>query len=484
VNEHILIVDDDEGVRQVLSRALQEAHYSVTCAESGEQAVALAREGPVDLVILDMVLPRVDGLEVLKQIATARPEVAVVMITGHASVETAIKAMKMGASDYIVKPFRMEEVELVVSRSLERSRLRRENASLRRQLQSAYDVHNLVGQSPELRRIAALVDQVASTRSTVLITGASGTGKELVAKALHFNGNRRDQPFIVVNCGGIPENLLEDELFGHVKGAFADALTDRPGHLVLADGGTLFLDEIGAMSPALQIKLLRVMQEREVQPLGGTQKVTVDVRVVASTNEDLQRLVNDGRFREDLFYRLNVIHVQLPTLRERRQDIPILIRHFLDRYSRDMNLPVKQFAPDALKALCDYSWPGNVRQLENVVERAVALSFNKEILGREDVPREILEEGVVEMPLMQVGGDGFSLDEVLATYEQRMLYQALDHAGWVKTRAAEMLKIKRTTLIEKMKRLGIPLKGSGETRLSNDESVRKEVSAETRVGGR
>jgi DNA-binding NtrC family response regulator len=462
--EKILIIDDDESVRQVLGEALQEAGYRVAAADSGEKAVAAVRESPCDLVILDMVLPRVDGMEVLKEITAHRAETPVIMITGYASVETAIKAMKMGAVDYIVKPFRMEEVELVVAKALERSRLRRENAALRRQLETTYGVHNIVGQSPEMRRIFSLIEQVASSRSTVLITGASGTGKELVARALHSNGDRRGQPFVSVNCGGIPDTLLEDELFGHVKGAFTDAVADRPGRFESADGGTLFLDEIGNMSPSLQVKLLRVLQEREFLPLGGTRKISVDVRIIAATNVDLKRMMEEGRFREDLYYRLNVIHIQLPTLRERREDVPLLIQHFLNKYCGEMNVPAKRLAPEALRALMDFSWPGNVRQLENVIERAVALSFGKQELGREDLPREILEEGTVELPPVQVGSDGFSLDDVLARYEQRMLYQALEHAGWVKTRAAELLKIKRTTLIEKMKRLGIPLKaGAGET---------------------
>jgi two-component system response regulator AtoC len=471
VNEKILVVDDDEGVRQVLGQSLQEAGRSVSSVDCGERAIALLREGEHDLVILDMVLPKVDGLEVLKEIVALRPELPVIMITGYASVETAIKAMKMGAVDYIVKPFRMEEVELVVGRALERSHLRRENVYLKRQLESTYGVHNIVGQSPEMRRIFSLIEQVASTRSTVLITGASGTGKELIAKALHFNGERRDRPFVSVNCGGIPDTLLEDELFGHVKGAFTDAVADRPGRFMAADGGTLFLDEIGNMSMSLQIKLLRVLQEREFLPLGGTKKTTVDVRIIAATNNDLKRLMDEGKFREDLYYRLNVIHIDLPTLRERREDVPLLIHHFLNKYCREMNVTLKRFRPDALKVLIEFPWPGNVRQLENVIERAVALSFGKEELGREDLPREVLEEGVVEMPVLQVGGDGFSLDEVLANYEQRMLYQALEHAGWVKTRAAELLKIKRTTLIEKMKRLGIPLKAGAEAGDVGGQSV-------------
>ena len=458
MSDKILVVDDDEGVRQILVETLKTSGHTLTEADSGERAIAAVRDAPVDLVILDMVMPRVDGLEVLREITTLRPETAVVMITGYASVETAIKAMKMGALDYIVKPFRMEEVELIVARSLERSRLRRENASLRRQLQTTYSVHNVAGQSPEMRRIQGLVEQVASSRSTALVTGASGTGKELVARAIHYSGERKGQPFVPVSCAGIPEALLDDELFGHVRGAFPEATTDRIGRIVSADGGTLFLDEVTGLSLPLQAKLMRVLQEREAQPLGAEAGVPVDIRVIAATSADIKTLITEGRFREDLFYRLSVIHVQLPLLRDRREDIPLLVQHCLQKHCRDMNVPPKRFSPEALRLLCEYSWPGNVRQLENIIERAVALSFGKEELGKDDVPREVVEEGALELPLMHVGGDGFSLDEVLANYEQRMLYQALEHSGWVKTRAAEMLKIKRTTLIEKMKRLGIPLK--------------------------
>ncbi len=471
MRENILVVDDDEGVRKALCQSLEQNGYLVSGVDSGEKALARLREAPLDLVILDLILPRVDGLEVLKEIAALRPEVAVVMITGYASVETAIKAMKMGAIDYVVKPFRMEEVDLVVSRSLERSHLRRENATLRRQLQGTFGVHNLIGQSAEMRRVRALVEQIASSRSTVLISGASGTGKELVAKALHFNSERRNQAFVALSCSGIPDALLEDELFGHVKGATTEAISDRPGRLAAADGGTLFLDEIGGLGPNLQMRLLQVLQERGFTPLGGRENTPVDVRIVAATTWDLSKAVAEGKFREDLYYRLNVIHIQMPPLRGRREDLPALIQHYLARYCREMNLPAKHFAADAIKTLCGYSWPGNIRQLENVVERAVALSFGKQELRREDIPREILEEGAVEMPPVHVGGDGFSLDEVLASYEQRMLYQALENAGWVKTRAALLLKIKRTTLIEKMKRLGIPLKGNMAAGLSRNEST-------------
>jgi two-component system, NtrC family, response regulator AtoC len=460
VSDTILIVDDDEGVREILTETLKSAGHSVSGAESGERAVAAVREAPVDLVILDMVLPQVDGLEVLREITTLRPETAVIMITGYASVETAIRAMKMGAVDYIVKPFRMEEVELIVSRALERSRLRRENAALRRQIQMTWGLQNLVGQSPEIRRIQQLVEQVASARSAALITGAAGSGKELVARAIHFGGERRGQPFVPVSCAGIPDALLEDEIFGHVRGAFPEALSDRQGRIAAADGGTLFLDEVSGLSSNLQARLLRVLQEREVHPIGADAGTPVDVRVIAASTADLKALVAEGRFREDLFYRLSVIHVSIPALKDRREDIPLLAQHVLARCCREMNVPLKRFSSEALRILGEATWPGNVRQLENVVERCVALSFGRDELGREDLPRDILDETRLELPVLRVGGDGFSLDEVLANYEQRMLYQALEHSGWVKTRAAEMLKIKRTTLIEKMKRLGIPLKGN------------------------
>ena len=409
MSDTILIVDDDEGVRQILVETLKTAGHTVTTADSGERAVAAVREAPVDLVILDMVLPRVDGLEVLREITTLRPETAVIMITGYASVETAIRAMKMGAVDYIVKPFRMEEVELIVSRALERSRLRRENAALRRQLQMTWGLQNLIGQSPEIRRIQRLVEQVASSRIAALITGAAGTGKELVARAIHFGGERRGQPFVPVSCAGIPETLLEDELFGHVRDAFPDATSDRPGRIVAADGRTLFLDEVSGLSASLQARLLRVLQEREVQATGSSARMQVDVRIVAASTADLKTLVTEGRFREDLFYRLSVIHIQMPALRERREDVELLVQHILARCCREMNVPLKHFTADALRLLSEASWPGNVRQLETVVERSVALSFGREDLGREDLPRDLLDEGRIELPLMHVGGDSHHL---------------------------------------------------------------------------
>jgi two-component system, NtrC family, response regulator AtoC len=461
VKEKILVIDDDPGVRQVLIDSLSGMGHTVSAAESGEKALGTIREMGCDLLILDMVLPRMDGMEVLQEVHRHHPELSVIMITGYASVETAIKAMKMGAFDYVVKPFRMEEVELVVGKALERSRLRRENLFLRRQIESHFGISGLAGNSPAMKKILSLIEQVASTRSTVLIQGAVGTGKELVARALHFNSERKDQPFVSVACGGIPEGLLEDDLFGHAKGAFPDAVADRQGRIETAAGGTLFLDDVGSLSPGLQSKIFRILVDREMFPLGAKEKVAVDVRLITATREDLKSLVSEGSFREDLYYRLNVIQIHLPNLSERSEDVPLLVNHFLHKYSREMGIPIPRFTAEAMRALGEFSWPGNVRQLENVVERAVALSRSREELSLEDLPRDIQESVATPLPLVRVGGDGVSLDEVMAEYEEKMLLQALESSGWVKTRAAELLKIKRTTLIEKMKRLGIPLKRNG-----------------------
>jgi len=468
VKEKILIIDDDTGVRQVLSDSLAGLGYEARALESGDRVLGTIHEGGCDLLVLDMVLPRTDGMEVLQEVHRHHPDLPVIMITGYASVETAIKAMKMGAFDYVVKPFRMEEVELVVAKALERSRLKRENLLLKRQIESQYGMGSLAGSSPAVKRVLSMVEQVAATRSTVLISGAVGTGKELVARTIHFNSDRKDQPFVSVACGGIPEGLLEDDLFGHVSGAFQDAKADRQGRIEMATGGTLFLDDVESLSPGLQAKILRVLVDREVFPLGSSDKVMVDVRVIAATRSDLKSLVAEGRFREDLYYRLNVIVIHLPELRERAEDIPALIQHFVHKYSREMGTQPAHFSAESLKAMSEFPWPGNVRQLENVVERAVALSRGRDEITLEDLPREIQEAVATPMPLVRVGGEGVSLDAIMAEYEEKMLLQALDNAGWVKTRAAELLKIKRTTLIEKMKRLGIPLKRNGHGRGPSD----------------
>ncbi|HEV8376352.1 MAG TPA: sigma-54 dependent transcriptional regulator [Candidatus Polarisedimenticolia bacterium] len=476
MKEKILIIDDDAGVRQVLADSLTAMGYAARGLDTGDRVLATIRESGCDLLVLDMVLPRTDGMEVLQEVHRHHQDLPVIMITGYASVETAIKAMKMGAFDYVVKPFRMEEVELVVAKALERSRLKRENILLRRQIESQFGAGSLAGGSPAMKSVLSVIGQVAATRSTVLITGAVGTGKELVARTLHINSDRKDQTFVSVACGGIPEGLLEDDLFGHVRGAFPDAVSDRQGRIEMASGGTLFLDDVDSLSPSLQAKTLRVLTDREVLPLGAKEAVSVDVRVLAATRQDLKSMVTEGKFREDLYYRLNVIGVHLPELRERGEDLSVLIHHFVHKYSREMGAPAPRLTAEAMRAMGEFPWPGNVRQLENVVERAVALSRGKEEITLEDLPREIQEAVATPMPLVRVGGEGVSLDAIMAEYEEKMLLQALDSAGWVKTRAAELLKIKRTTLIEKMKRLGIPLKKNGAGRGPEDLGAREEAS--------
>jgi DNA-binding NtrC family response regulator len=454
----ILVVDDDAGIRTTLTEALGRVGHRVRAAASGIETLSLIEQEPAEIVILDMVLPGIDGLQLLRDLRREHMGLPIIMITGHASVGSAISAMKLGAFDYLVKPFRLEEVELVVDKALEQSRLRHENRLLRQQLRERGSGSVLVGASSAMRRILELVERIAPTRSTVLITGASGTGKELVARAIHAQSDRNDKPFVAINCGALPDALLEDELFGHVRGAFTDAVGDRAGCFVTAHGGTLFLDEIATMSPGLQVKLLRVLQERELTPLGSTRKIHVDVRIIAATNTDIRESVERREFRQDLFYRLNVIRIDLPPLRERTGDIPLLVQHFLDKYRGELGCGTLTFSREALRRLCAYSWPGNVRQLENVVERCVALAPGGQEMGAEVLPEEMDVGEATPHQAVQGADSQVDLERLMREFEQRVICQALEDSGWVKTRAASRLKIKRTTLIEKMKRLGIPLR--------------------------
>ncbi len=455
----ILVVDDDAGIRTTLTEALGRGGHRVRAAASGVETLSLIEQEPAEVVILDMVLPGIDGLQLLQDLHRQNLGLPVIMITGHASVGSAISAMKMGAFDYLVKPFRLEEVELVVGKALEQSRLRHENHLLRQRLVERGPGGVLIGASSAMRRMLELVERIAPTRSTVLVTGASGTGKELVARAIHAQSERSSGPFVAVNCGALPESLLEDELFGHVRGAFTDAVSNRPGCFEQANGGTLFLDEIATMSPGLQVKLLRVLQERELVPLGSTRKVRLDVRIVAATSTDIRDSVARREFREDLYYRLNVINLGLPALRDRGEDIPLLVRHFIDKYRAEFGSGSVKFSREALRRLCTYPWPGNVRELENVVERCVALAPQDGELGIELLPEEIASSPETPPEAVE-GADGqVDLEKLVRKYEQRIICRALEDNGWVKTRAANRLNIKRTTLIEKMKRLGIPLRG-------------------------
>ncbi len=462
----ILVVDDDPQVRDTLEAVITSFGCQVNLRADGEEALTAIKEDAYDVIFLDYRIPKVDGITVLRETVALCPGAAVVLITGEGSEEVARDAFKLGAYDYVVKPFRrVEDLEILIGQAMERQQLRRENQDLRDQNQGLktlidqnYSFKSIVGSTKEMRKIFDLIDRVASTRSTVLIMGESGTGKELIAKALHHHGDRKDRAFVSVNCGALPDNLLEDELFGHVRGAFTDAVSDRMGRFELAHRGTLFLDEIGNMSQNLQVKLLRVLQERELTPVGGTKRMDVDVRIVAATNNDLREMIEDGRFRKDLYYRLNVINIRLPSLMERRGDIPLLINHFLAKYCQEMNMPLKAFTPAAVREMMSFHWPGNVRQLENVVERGVALSGMHTTLDVEDLPEEISHADKIRMPEIRLDDQGINLDNALSEFEGRLVVQALESTDWVKTRAARLLNIKRTTLIEKMKRLGIPLK--------------------------
>ena len=452
----ILVIDDEEVMRDVLHTLLQEAGYRVVLAEGGPQGLALARAQGFDAAIVDVMLPDMGGIEVLEELRKIDAELVVLMITAFASVETAIQAMKRGAFDYVTKPFKHEEVLHILRNGLNQRRLQEENRQLRTALRDQARFTQIVGKSPRMQQVFGLIAQAAPSRSTILVVGESGTGKELVAKAIHANSPRADKPFIVVNSGSLPPDLLESNLFGHVKGAFTGAVYSKKGLFELADKGTLFFDEIGNIPPETQAKLLRVMQEREFMRLGGVDVIRVDVRIVAATNIDLRRAVEEGRFREDLYYRLNVIAIQLPPLRQRKEDIPALVAHFVDKYARENDKPVTAVMPEALQALLDYDWPGNVRELENVIERGVVLTTASTI-GRELIPDHVRSAPSFHVPHVTVPPEGISLRDVIANFEKRLIESTLESTRGVQKEAARLLGLKPTTLNEMIKRHNILL---------------------------
>jgi two-component system response regulator PilR (NtrC family) len=454
--ESILVIDDEEVMRDILGSLLAEAGYQVTLAKDGPEGLALARRSAFDAAIVDVMLPEMGGLEVLEELKKVDPDLVVLMITAFASVETAITAMKKGAFDYVAKPFKHEEVLHILSNGLKQRRLLDENRDLRTALKDQGRFTEIVGKSPRMQQVFQLIAQAAPSRSTILVVGESGTGKELVAKAIHANSPRVDKPFVVVNSGSLPPDLLESNLFGHVKGAFTGAVYAKKGLFELADKGTLFFDEIGNIPLETQAKLLRVMQEREFMRLGGVETIKVDVRVVAATNVDLRRAVEEGRFREDLYYRLNVIAIQLPPLRHRKEDIPALVAHFVDKYSRENGKAVEGVTPEALQALMDYDWPGNVRELENVIERGVVLTSGARI-GRELIPDHVRTSPSFHVPHLAVPPEGISLKDVIASFERRLIESTLESTGGVQKEAARLLGLKPTTLNEMIKRHNILL---------------------------
>ncbi len=451
----ILVVDDELKIRESFSDILSLEDFDVDTAQNGEEAINLIEEDFYDVALIDLNMPKVDGMEVLKYLVDHSIDTIGIILTGYATIRTAVDAMKAGAFDYLAKPVKMEEVIMVINRALEFRDIKRENVALKNQLKKKYRFDNFIGDSPEMHKVFKIIEKVADTDSTVLILGESGTGKELVAKAIHYNSMRRDKPLIPVNCGAIPEDLLESELFGHEKGAFTNAIRTRIGRFEMSNGGTIFLDEIGEMSPHLQVKLLRILQEQEFERLGGTKTIKCDIRVIAATNKDLDKLVLENQFREDLYYRLRVIPIEIPPLRDRRSDIPLLVKHFVDIMVKTRGKEIKGVSKDVMKAFMNYDWPGNVRELENIIERMVILTDADE-LTINDLPDKLLQkQKTEEVGPSMIPDDGFSLNNAINDYEKLLIIRALEKADWVKNRAAKLLNMNRTTLVEKIKKQGI-----------------------------
>jgi DNA-binding NtrC family response regulator len=454
----VLIVDDERPIRRILSVLLQERHHRVTEVGSGEEALAVLPEAAPDLVLLDLRLPGIDGLETLKRLRTLKPRLDVVLMTAHGTISSAVEAMRRGAFDYVTKPFDNDELLMVVDRALEMRRLSAEVEALREDLEARYGFSEIVGISREIQEVFRLMAKVVRVDVTVLITGESGTGKELVARAVHRRSARTQGPFVAVNCSAIPQTLVESEFFGHEKGAFTDARETRPGKFELADGGTLFLDEVGDLALDAQAKLLRALQERQIQRIGARASRSVDVRVVAATNKDLEKESREGRFREDLFWRLNVVHVRLPSLRERRADLPLLIDHFVDRFNRELGLAVESIAPDTRQLLCEYDWPGNVRELENTICRAMILCEG-DTLTLSDLPGRVRGEPSGDGGLPRSDLSRLSLADAVTEATERLekvmiLARLAEHRG-SRTATAESLGVSRKTLFNKMRQHGL-----------------------------
>jgi two-component system response regulator PilR (NtrC family) len=445
----ILIVDDEPSMRDMLRIVLRRDGYDVVVAGNGTEAIAILEKDRIDLLLSDIRMPDISGVDVLRAAKNVNRDIIAFMMTAFASTDSAVEAMRLGAVDYFTKPFNMDELRLKVRQHMEAHKLKQENVLLKRALNSSHEFCNIIGRSDAMLAVFKMIETIARTNSTVLITGESGTGKDLVARAVHYNSLRREHPFVALNCGALPETLLESELFGHMRGAFTGADSNKKGLVEVAERGTIFLDEIGEMSPTMQVKLLRVLQDRRFRRLGGTEEVQVDIRVIAATNQDLQKMVSEGRFREDLYYRINVIHLDLPPLRERREDVPLLAEHFLAKYSEGIEKPVRTISHEALAVLSAHDWPGNVRELENAIERAVALEQTQVVLP-ESLPAQVrgksskavgTADGVVGS---RSGGlpelkEGFDLEALGEEFYRHYIALALERTGGVQTKAAEML---------------------------------------------
>jgi len=455
----ILVIDDDPVILDVISEILRTNNHEVVVAHNGEYGIRKVSNDSFDLVLTDLVMPDVGGMGVLEHISTMFPQPPCIILTGYGTIKSSVEAIQKGAFDYITKPITAVELLSVVKKALQFKDLEEENKRLKKELQQKYRYGNLVGTSNVIEKIYDIIDKVADTDSTVLISGPSGTGKELIARAIHYESSRGNKPIVVINCGAIPEELLESELFGHEKGAFTGAYRSRIGRFEMANGGSIFLDEVGEMSPALQVKLLRVLQDQSFERVGGTRTIHVDVRIIAATNKNLTVVINNGTFREDLYYRLNVVPIRVPSLKQRTSDIPLLIDHFLKKLQKGKKRRLTGFTSQAMKAMLDYEWPGNIRELENMIKRLTILCEN-EVVTFDDLPEHIQRvDTTIPSEQDEIVEDSISLDEAVRCYEKRLILEALEKSGWVKTKAAKLLNINRTTLLEKIKRQNL----AGET---------------------
>jgi DNA-binding NtrC family response regulator len=460
--QRILVIDDEESIRDLLKDFLEAKGFQIALASDGESGLNLLKEDTFDLFLLDLMMPGMSGLDVLRERAAIKIDVPSIVITAHATVQTAVEAVKLGAFEYITKPFNLEELYLVIKKALDVSSLQEENTSLKKELEKKASFNKraldkIIGKSAPIQNVIQFIEKIADTDSTVLITGESGTGKELVAKSIHSHSSRSKKPFVPLNCAAIPKEILESELFGHEKGAFTGAISTRIGRFELANNGTLFLDEIGELAPSLQVKLLRVLQEREFERVGGIKTLRVDVRIIAATNRNLEKAVEDGTFREDLYYRLNVIPLRLPPLRKMREDIPLMVEHFITQMSRRKGKEAPTISDEAMQCLSSYKWPGNVRELENLVERMLILKEG-EVVSPDDLPERLIDKQQAQRvanAVQVLSRDGVDLNMMLDDIENNMIVQALELSKGVKSKAAGLLGLNRTTLIEKMKKKAI-----------------------------
>lgn len=463
----ILVVDDEESIREFLEIMLKKEGYEITLAEDGQKAIDILTKKSFDMIISDLQMPNVTGIELLRHVKESYPDIVFMLITAFGTTETAVEAMKLGAYDYLTKPFKIDEVRMNIASALRTKNLEVENKVLKKELKKEYAFQNVVGNSPVMHQIFDMVKRVSMTPTNILVTGESGTGKEVVAKAIHYNGPLKDRPFITINCGAIPENLMESEMFGHKKGSFTGAVVDKPGLFEVADTGTLFLDEVGELPLTIQVKLLRAIQERVIRKVGATEDVKVDVRIIAATNRNLEDMVAKGTFRQDLFYRLNVINIKTPALRERKEDIPLLATHFLNKYNERLKKNIGGISAEAVEILQKYDYPGNVRELENIIERTVALESGATILPESLPPIVNTSSGrkMASSHEIEIGDDGVDLDKVMGQIEKELLIKAIHAANGTKKRAAKLLHISFRSMRYRIEKYGL---GSADDELDDE----------------